>query len=100
MTLRPGEKECMCRLMKIVFRGRVDLTPLLTHTFSLEIEKGYEVFGGAGRACSRSRSGRYGLRTSVVLAVSTGDDKCAGQPGGYQTVVFGNAERGRCRGAD
>jgi threonine dehydrogenase-like Zn-dependent dehydrogenase len=46
-TLCPGGKERMRRLMEVIRRGRVDLTPLLTHTFSLdEIEKGYEVFGG------------------------------------------------------
>jgi alcohol dehydrogenase len=45
-TLCPGGKERMRRLMEIVRRGRVDLTPLLTHTFSLdEIAAGYELFG-------------------------------------------------------
>jgi threonine dehydrogenase-like Zn-dependent dehydrogenase len=45
-TLCPGGKERMRRLMEIVRRGRVDLTPLLTHTFSLdEITEGYELFG-------------------------------------------------------
>jgi threonine dehydrogenase-like Zn-dependent dehydrogenase len=45
-TLCPGGKERMRRLMEIVRRDRVDLTPLLTHTFSLdEITAGYELFG-------------------------------------------------------
>jgi len=45
-TLCPGGKERMRRLMEVVRRGRVDLTPLLTHTFSLDrIAEGYEVFG-------------------------------------------------------
>jgi threonine dehydrogenase-like Zn-dependent dehydrogenase len=45
-TLCPGGKERMRRLMEIVRRGRVDLTPLLTHTFSLdEITAAYELFG-------------------------------------------------------
>jgi len=45
-TLCPGGKERMRRLMEIVRRGRVDLTPLLTHTFSLDqIVEGYSLFG-------------------------------------------------------
>jgi alcohol dehydrogenase len=45
-TLCPGGKERMRRLMETVLHGRVDLTPLLTHTFSLEnIEEAYTLFG-------------------------------------------------------
>ncbi|MDT7809276.1 MAG: alcohol dehydrogenase [Acidobacteriota bacterium] len=45
-TLCPGGKERMRRLMEVVRHGRVDLTPLLTHTFSLDdIKEAYEVFG-------------------------------------------------------
>jgi threonine dehydrogenase-like Zn-dependent dehydrogenase len=45
-TLCPGGKERMRRLMEVVRSGRVDLTPLLTHTFSLDnIKEGYRVFG-------------------------------------------------------
>ena len=45
-TLCPGGKERMRRLMEVVKRGRVDLTPLLTHTFPLEkIADAYELFG-------------------------------------------------------
>ena len=44
-TLCPGGKERMRRLMEVVRSGRVDLTPLLTHTFSLaEIGDAYELF--------------------------------------------------------
>jgi alcohol dehydrogenase len=36
----------MGRLIEVVRSGRVDLTPMLTHTFSLDqIEDGYELFG-------------------------------------------------------
>ena len=36
----------MRRLMEVVRSGRVDLTPLLTHTVSLdEIAEGYRIFG-------------------------------------------------------
>lgn len=45
-TLCPGGKERMRRLMELVRRHRVDLTPLLTHHFRLEqIDEAYEVFG-------------------------------------------------------
>jgi threonine dehydrogenase-like Zn-dependent dehydrogenase len=45
-TLCPGGKERMRRLMEVVRNGRVDLTPLLTHTFPLDrIGEAYELFG-------------------------------------------------------
>jgi threonine dehydrogenase-like Zn-dependent dehydrogenase len=45
-TLCPGGKERMRRLMALVERGRLDLTPLLTHRFPLErIGDAYELFG-------------------------------------------------------
>jgi alcohol dehydrogenase len=48
-TLCPGGKERMRRLIEVVRHGRVDLTPLLTHTFPLDrIAEGYRVFGERG----------------------------------------------------
>ena len=45
-TLCPGGKERMRRLMEVVRSGRVDLTPLLTHTFPLDrIGEAYDLFG-------------------------------------------------------
>ncbi len=45
-TLCPGGKERMRRLLEVIRRGRVDLTPLITHTFSLEhINEAYDLFG-------------------------------------------------------
>jgi alcohol dehydrogenase len=45
-TLCPGGKERMRRLMELVRHGKLDLTPLLTHTFPLErITEAYELFG-------------------------------------------------------
>jgi len=45
-TLCPGGKERMRRLMELVRHGRLDLQPLLTHTFSLDqITEAYTLFG-------------------------------------------------------
>jgi len=45
-TLCPGGKERMRRLMEMVRHKRVDLTPLLTHAFTLDqIAEAYELFG-------------------------------------------------------
>jgi threonine dehydrogenase-like Zn-dependent dehydrogenase len=45
-SLCPGGKERMRRLMEVVKSGRVDFTPLLTHTFSLDnIAEAYHLFG-------------------------------------------------------
>jgi threonine dehydrogenase-like Zn-dependent dehydrogenase len=44
-TLCPGGKERMRRLLEMVRSHRVDLTPLITHRFSLdEIVEAYEIF--------------------------------------------------------
>ena len=44
-TLCPGGKERMRRLMEMVRRRRVDLTPLLTHSFALDnIAEAYDLF--------------------------------------------------------
>src|SRR5580693_1332228 len=45
-TLCPGGKERMRRLIEMVRHGRLDLTPLITHTFSLDqIVEAYNLFG-------------------------------------------------------
>jgi alcohol dehydrogenase len=44
-TLCPGGKERMRRLIELVRNNRVDLTPLLTHTFPLDdIVRAYKFF--------------------------------------------------------
>jgi alcohol dehydrogenase len=45
-TLCPGGKERMRRLLEVVRHGRVDLRPLLTHTYALDdIRQAYDLFG-------------------------------------------------------
>lgn len=45
-TLCPGGKERMRRLMSMVQSGRLDLTPMLTHSYSLDdIQEAYALFG-------------------------------------------------------
>ncbi len=44
-TLCPGGKERMRRLMSLVAHGRIDLTPLVTHKFSLEqLPEAFDLF--------------------------------------------------------
>lgn len=44
-SLCPGGKERMIRLMRLVAAHRIDLTPLLTHTFALaDIDEAYAIF--------------------------------------------------------
>ena len=46
ITLCPGGKERMRRLLSLVQSGRFDPTPLITHRFSLEeIPQAYQLFG-------------------------------------------------------
>lgn len=48
-TLCPGGKERMRRLMRLVQTHRINLRPLLTHTFGLDdIAKAYELFESRG----------------------------------------------------
>jgi len=45
-TLCPGGKERMRRLMSLVQSGRLDLAPLLTHSYALDdIQEAYALFG-------------------------------------------------------
>ncbi|MHB8170954.1 MAG: alcohol dehydrogenase catalytic domain-containing protein [Thermincolia bacterium] len=46
-SLCPGGSERLRRMMSIIQNKRADLTPLITHTFSLDdIKEGYRIFGG------------------------------------------------------
>jgi threonine dehydrogenase-like Zn-dependent dehydrogenase len=45
-TLCPGGFERLRRMISVIQSGRADLTPLITHTFSLDdIKEGYRIFG-------------------------------------------------------
>jgi threonine dehydrogenase-like Zn-dependent dehydrogenase len=51
-TQRPGGKQRMEWLMKMMASGSFDPTPLITHRFSLEeIGEAYRVFSNAWTAC-------------------------------------------------
>jgi threonine dehydrogenase-like Zn-dependent dehydrogenase len=48
-TLCPGGKERMRRLMAMIEHDRVDLSPLVTHRFSLDdIEAAFDLFSSGG----------------------------------------------------
>ena len=61
-TLCPGGKERMRRLMAMVARGRVDLTPLITHRFALDdIRHAYELFSRQGDGVMKVALYPYGV---------------------------------------
>lgn len=64
-TLCPGGKERMRRLMGLVEHGRVDLTPLLTHSFTLDqMEQAYDLFSHQ----------RDGVLKVAIWSSRTGED--------------------------
>ncbi len=68
-TLCPGSKERMQRLMRLVLHGRLDLRPLLTHTFPPErITEADKLFG------ERRDQGRY-KDQSVLKLRRTGSQR-------------------------
>lgn len=86
-TLCPGGKERMRRLMELVAHGRVDLTPLLTHTFPLErITEAYELFAAQRdgvlkvaikvQAAVPEEPGLNRERAAAFLSDSRNDDLC------------------------
>lgn len=71
-TLCPGGKERMRRLMELVQHKRVDLTPLLTHSFSLnEIIDAYALF-------SKQLDGvlKVAIRPHEARPLKPGDEQC------------------------
>jgi 2-desacetyl-2-hydroxyethyl bacteriochlorophyllide A dehydrogenase len=71
-TLCPGGKERMRRLMELVLHKRVDLTPLLTHTFSLnEIADAYTLF-------AKQLDGvlKVAIRPHEARPLKPGDEQC------------------------
>jgi 2-desacetyl-2-hydroxyethyl bacteriochlorophyllide A dehydrogenase len=70
-TLCPGGKERMRRLMELVLHKRVDLTPLLTHSFTLShMEDAYRFFSGQLDGVLK-----VAIRPQAS-ALKPGDDQC------------------------
>jgi len=71
-TLCPGGKERMRRLMELVRQKRVDLTPLLTHTFWLsDITDAYALF-------SKQQDGvlKVAVKINEPKPLKPGDEQC------------------------
>jgi len=69
-TLCPGGKERMRRLIDLVRHKRIDLTPLLTHTFTLEdILHAYDIF-------SNRREGVLKVAIKPDRVLKGGDECC------------------------
>ena len=79
-TLCPGGKERMRRLLQMVQHERVDLTPLITHHFSLEqLPDAYELF---------SRQADGVMKVAIHPTVAKTADRSA-----YAAAVVGSGER-------
>ncbi len=71
-TLCPGGKERMRRLMDLVLHKHVDLTPLLTHSFSLEeITDAYALFSE-----QRDAVLKVAIRPQRLRSLKPGDEQC------------------------
>jgi alcohol dehydrogenase len=71
-TLCPGGKERMRRLMELVLHKHVDLTPLLTHSFSLEeITDAYALFSE-----QRDAVLKVAIRPQRLRSLKPGDEQC------------------------
>ncbi len=78
MTLCPGGKERMQRLMRMVQSHRIDLTPLLTHFYPLsEIKEAYRLFESHERGVLK-----IGIRVS---SIDNKGGKCCGKCYGSET---------------
>ena len=88
-TLCPGGKDRMRRLMRLVQAGRIDLRPLLTHTFEFaEIAKAYQVFASRENGV---------LKVAIRLPQTTSDEdgfdaSDANSTGSNTSPVIGTGE--------
>jgi alcohol dehydrogenase len=65
-TLCPGGKERMRRLLSMVQTGRIDLTPLITHSFTLdELPAAFDLF---------SRQANGVMKVAIYPHVSVGSE--------------------------
>jgi threonine dehydrogenase-like Zn-dependent dehydrogenase len=71
-TLCPGGKERMRRLLTMVATGRIDLTPLVTHRFSLDnLNDAYELFSHQREGVMKVALYPQGVPTSDVTPRET-----------------------------
>lgn len=79
-TLCPGGKERMRRLMEMVATRRVDLTPLVTHRYSLEdVNEAYQVFSRQEHGVMKVALHPFERRDQALLrpaAVGAGEEQC------------------------
>src|SRR5206468_4272064 len=82
-TLCPGGKERMRRLLELVRHRRIDLVPMLTHSFPLDrIADAYALFGGRPARVAEVADGTHDLvRQASELAGGARDKLRAWFPG-------------------
>jgi alcohol dehydrogenase len=80
-TLCPGGKERMRRLMAMVEHGRVDLTPLVTHHFTLDdIDEAFDLFShqrdGVLKVALYPEKARHHRRMLEAVGAGALDEQC------------------------
>jgi alcohol dehydrogenase len=76
-TLCPGGKERMRRLMSMVMQNRLDLTPLVTHAFSLEqLPEAFELFRHAAPGVMKVGIYPAGVPQEIVRTPQPAEVEC------------------------
>ena len=94
-TLCPGAKERMQRLLRLVETSRIDLRPLITHTFPLDgIEEAYKL--SAERKNERVEGYDSPERALAIVSMSKRRDVHGkdGRPNSFIPPTFDTAQDG------
>jgi threonine dehydrogenase-like Zn-dependent dehydrogenase len=73
-TLCPGGKERMRRLMELVAHGRIDLRPLVTHSFTLDqLPEAFDLFSRQGDGVMKVAIYPFGMKKTEATPATSGE---------------------------